>query len=222
MKSLPKSNKNVWVTMQNGVHVDALGPSTITRWAEFMNLFVGDGRVPKISPLVLGASSALYDEIAAAGALPIEQSRFAALPDTPENVAAATAQFKQDPRIRLLMDNGNAIDGDPGAIGAAWEATFNNWPINTTKPTAYYLGKGGALSSAKPKSGSSVSYRSDPSARPAKTLGENAQGDSWLAQPPYQWEPLADGKGLGFVTQPLAIDVFIACPSRVYLYLMFS
>lgn len=222
VKNLPKSNKNVWVSMQNGVHVDALGPSTITRWAEFMNLFVGDGRIPKISPLVLGASAALYNEIASAGALPIQQSRFAALPDTPENVAAATAQFKQDPRIRILMDNGNAIEGDPGAIGSPWDATFSNWPINSTKPTAYYLGKNGAMTTSKPNTGSSVSYLSDPSARPAKTLGANAQGDSWLAQPPYQWAPLADGKGLGFVSPPLASDVFIAGPSSVDLYLKSS
>jgi len=42
-----KKNPNVWVTLQNGVHVDSLGPSTITRWAEFMNLFVAE-RVPVV------------------------------------------------------------------------------------------------------------------------------------------------------------------------------
>ena len=222
VRNLPKSNKNVWVTMQNGVHVDSLGPSTITRWAEFMNLFVGDGRIPKLSPVVIGASSTLYNEIASAGALPIQQSRFAAMDNTPANVAAARAEFKQDPRVRLLMDNGAAINGDPGAIGAPWEADFSNWPIGTTKPTSYYLGKNGALSASKSKTGSSVSYLSDPSARPAKTLGENAQGDSWLAQPPYNWAPVADGHGLGFVTPVLTKDVFIAGPSSLDLYLKSS
>jgi predicted acyl esterase len=222
VRNLPKSNKNVWVTMQNGVHVDSLGPSTITRWAEFMNLFVGDGRIPKLSPVVIGASSTLYNEIASAGALPIQQSRFAAMDNTPANIAAARAEFKQDPRVRLLMDNGAAINGDPGAIGAPWEADFSNWPIGTTKPTSYYLGKNGALSSSKSKTGSSVSYLSDPSARPAKTLGENAQGDSWLAQPPYNWAPVADGHGLGFVTPVLTKDVFIAGPSSLDLYLKSS
>ncbi len=222
VKNLPKGNKNVWVSMQNGVHVDSLGPSTITRWAEFMNLFVGDGRIPKISPIVLGASSALYNEIAAAGALPIQQTRFAAMANTPANVAAAKAQFKQDPRIRILMDNGAAIPGDPGAIGAAWEADFSTWPIKSAKATTYYLGKNGALGSAKPSGQATASYVSDPSARPARTLGANAQGDSWLAQPPYQWEPLVDGKGLGFVTPALAKDTFIAGPSSVDLYLKSS
>jgi predicted acyl esterase len=208
--------------MQNGVHVDSLGPSTITRWAEFMNLFTGNGRIPKLSPLVVNASSLLYNEIASAGALPIEQSRYASMNNTPSNVSAATADFRKDPRIRILMDNGAAVDGDPGAIGAKWEADFGNWPINSAKPTTYYLGKGGTLKTHKAKKGSSVSYKSDPHARPTKTLGENAQGDSWLAQPPYNWQPVADGKGLGFITPPLSKDVFIAGASSLDLYLKSS
>ncbi|MCB0870935.1 MAG: CocE/NonD family hydrolase [Solirubrobacterales bacterium] len=219
---LPKDNENVWVTMQNGVHVDSLGPSTITRWAEFMNLFVGDGRIPKLSPVVIGASSTLYNEIASAGALPIQQTRWAALPNTPANVATALSEFKQDPRIRILMDNGAAIDGDPGAIGAAWETDFTDWPVPSMQPTDFYLGDGGTLESSKPAAQASDSYVSDPSARPAKTLGPNAQGDSWLAQPPYDWQPVVDGKGLGYTSPALAQDVFIAGPSSVDLYLKSS
>ncbi len=222
VKNLPKNNKDVWVTMQNGVHVDSLGPSTITRWAEFMNLFTGEGRIPKIPGLVLGLGGTLYDFLADAGALPIQQTRYADLAETPANVAAAKADFRKDPRIRILMDNGAAVPGDPGAIGGAWEADFSSWPIKSIKPKKYFLGKGGALASKKSKKAASASYRSDPSARPAKTLGANAQGDSWLAQPPYNWQPVAKGKGLGFVTPALTKDVFIAGPSSLDLYLKSS
>lgn len=220
VRELPKSNSDVWVTMQNGVHVDSLGPSTITRMAEFLNLFVGDGRVPKLSPLVLGASATLYGEIASAGALPILQTRFAAMEDTPANVASAKATFRQDPRIRIMMDNGNAVPGDPGAIGAAWETSFTDWPVPSTQATPFYLGEGGALSSTKGASDSSVSYVSDSKARPARSFPASTPGDpSWLAQPPYDWKPVADGKGLGFVTPALTEDLFIAGPSSVDLYL---
>jgi len=222
VRFLPKDNPDVWVSMQNGVHVDSLGPSTITRWAEFMNLFIGNGRIPVLPDLVTGLSSVLYQEIADADALPIEQSRFAAMANTPANVAAARAQFRQDPRIRILMDNGAAIPGKPGSIGAAWDTEFTDWPIPSTKATEYYLGQGGTLTGAKPAAESSDSYVSDPSARPAKTLGPNAQGDSWLAQPPYDWQPVADGKGLGYTTPALGQDVFIAGPSSLDLYLKSS
>ena len=222
VRNLAKSNRDVWVTMENGVHVDSLGPSTITRWAEFMNLFTGDGRIPRINPVVLLAGPVLYQLIAESPALPIEQSRYATMLDSPQNVAAAKADFRKDPRIRILMDNGAAIPGQPGAIGAAWETQFTAWPVPGLKPTKFFLGKGGSLSSTKAAKGSTASYKSDPGARPARTLGENAQSDSWKPQPDYDWQPLADGKGLGFVTQPLGEDVFIAGPSSVDLYLKSS
>jgi len=222
VRNLSRKNPDVWVTMENGVHVDSLGPSTITRWAEFMNLFTGTGRIPRVNPLVIAAGPVLYQFLADAGSLPIQQSRYWLMLDTPQNVASARADFRKDPRIRVLMDNGDAIPGQPGAIGADWETSFSEWPPANLKPVKYFLGKGGALSPAKAARRSTVSYLSDPGARPSKTLGENAQSDSWKAQPPYDWRPLAPGKGLGFITPPLAQDLFIAGPSSVDLYLKSS
>jgi len=217
MKDL-KGKPDVYITLQNGVHVDSLGPSAITQWAEFMNLFVGD-QVPKMPALLVILSGILYDELADAGALPVQESELAEMP----NAAAALARFRQDnPRVRVLMDNGAAIPGDPGAIGAAWETSFTDWPIPSLAPTEYYLGPDGELTPTKPATTSSDSYVSDPSARPARTLGPNAQGDSWLAQPPYNWQPVADGKGLGWTSEELDQDVFIAGPSSLDLYLKSS
>ena len=109
-----KNNKKVWITLQNGVHADSLGPSTITRWAEFMNLYVAD-RIPKVSDLVLSFSSLLYNQLVEAPSLPVKQSRFAAMMDTSTNRATAKRIFEKDPRVTILMDNGNAIAGKPGA-----------------------------------------------------------------------------------------------------------
>ncbi|MDQ5894779.1 MAG: uncharacterized protein QG596_1040 [Actinomycetota bacterium] len=222
VRNLARSNRDVWVTMENGVHVDSLGPSTISRWAEFMNLFTGDGRIPRINPVVIAAGPVLYQLIAESPALPIEQSRYATMLDTLQNVAAAKADFRQDPRIRILMDNGAAIPSQPGAIGAAWETQFTDWPAPGLKPTRFFLGKGGSLTSAKAARGGVARYLSDPSVRPARTLGENAESDSWKPQPAYNWQPVAPGKGLGFITPALDRDVFIAGPSSVDLYLRSS
>ena len=123
-ESIPylNGNKNVWVSLQNGVHADSLGPSTITRWAEFMKLFVAN-EIPVIPQSVIGLSGALYSYLADAGAAPVEQSRFAGMTD----VAAAKAIFKKDPRVRLLMDNGAGPQG-LGSIGATWELNYGAWP----------------------------------------------------------------------------------------------
>ena len=208
-------NKNVWVSLQNGVHVDSLGPSTITRWAEFMKLFVAN-EVPKIPDSVISLSSLLYQYLADAGSAPVEQSRFANM----TSVAEAKAAFKRDPRIRLLMDNGNGPQG-PGSIGATWELGYGAWPPRQTRPTRYFLGSGGALGGKQSKA-SNASYTADPSARPKQTLPGNGAEDAWKAQPPYQWAPLADGKGLGFVTKALTKDVVIAGPSSLDVYLKSS
>ncbi|MGB0121252.1 MAG: CocE/NonD family hydrolase, partial [Solirubrobacterales bacterium] len=220
IQNLPKSNSDVFVTLQNGVHVDSLGPSTFTDMGDFLNLFVGDGRVPRLNPLVTSLSPVLYQAVASSTALPILPTKYGLWLDTPANLEKARADFRQsNPRVRVLMDNGAALPGQPGALGAKWETHFSDWPVPSTRPTTYYFGEGGTLTGDKPAKSGSVSYTSDPKARPARTLGENAQGDSWLAQPPYNWQPVAAGKGLGFITPALGEDTFIAGPSSVDLYL---
>jgi len=214
-----KNNKDVWINMQNGVHVDSLGPSVITRWAEFMNLFVAD-RIPEVPPLILALSGQLYEFLADAGALPVEQSRFAGYDSS--QVEQARNEFKQDPRVRLLMDNGAAIPGEPGAIGAAWEMGYGSWPVEQAEPTNMYLGSNGALSKSKSGQAKQASYTADPSARPAKTLPGQGEADAWKAQPPYEWEPLAAGKGLGWTGPALGSDTIIAGPSSLDLYLKSS
>jgi len=210
-----KGKKDVFLTLQNGVHSDSLGPSTITQWAEFMNLFVAD-RIPVVSPLVLSFSSVLYDFLADAPALPVLQSKYASYTD----VDAARAAFRADnPRMRLLMDNGAAVPGSPGAIGAAWEMDYNSWPIKEAKATTYFLGKNGALSKSNTKKGSQASYVADPSARPPQTLNGASESDSWKAQPDYNWAPIAAGKGLGWITPTLATDTIMAGTSSLDLWM---
>ena len=81
---------NVFISLQNGVHADSLGPTTITRWAEFLKLYVGD-KIPRIPPSVIALSGELYRFLADAGAAPVQQSRFAEL----TSVAAARAEFRR-------------------------------------------------------------------------------------------------------------------------------
>ncbi|MDQ5834493.1 MAG: peptidase S15, partial [Actinomycetota bacterium] len=140
--------RDVWISLQNGVHADSLGPSTITRWAEFMKIYVA-GEVPKIPPVVIGLSGELYRFLADAGAAPVEQSRYANF----SSVAAARAAFEKDPHVRLLMDNGAGPQG-PGSIGATWELASSAWPPPAAKATPYFLGPDGALNAgAKRRSG---------------------------------------------------------------------
>ncbi|HLM51663.1 MAG TPA: CocE/NonD family hydrolase [Solirubrobacteraceae bacterium] len=205
-------NPKVWISMQNGVHVDSLGPSTATRWVEFLDLYVA-GEIPEIPDSILGLGGDLYRYLADAGAAPLEQSRFAGTTD----VAAARAAFERDPRVRLLMDNGGGPAG-PGSIGATWELGFDAWPPREARPTAWYLGDGGALTPERPGAGT-VRYTADPRARPRQTLPGDGADDAWKAQPPYDWAPIAAGKGVGFTTPALERDTVIAGPTSLDLHL---
>ena len=207
---------HVWVSLQNGVHVDSLGPTTITRWAEFLKLYVAN-EVPRVPPSVIGAErSALPAILADAGAAPVQQSRFANF----TSVAAAKAEFEQDPRVRLLMDNG-AGPRDRARSAPPGSSNYGAWPPREARPTRYYLGPDGALG-AKPAQSSTARYTADPGARPRQTLPGDGAEDAWKAQPPYNWAPLAAGKGLGFTSGPLARDVVIAGPSSLDLYVKSS
>jgi predicted acyl esterase len=206
---------NVFITVQNGVHVDSLGPTTITRWAEFLKLYVAN-EIPVVPGSVLSLSGALYGALAAAPADPVLQSRFANM----TSVAEAKAIFKRDPHVRVLMDNGGGAQG-PGSIGAPWELGFSAWPPKEAKPARYYLGPNGGLG-LKPSGSSTAAYTADPNARPKQTLPGDGAEDAWKAQPPYNWAPVAAGKGLGFVSPALNQDVVIAGPSSLDLYLKSS
>jgi predicted acyl esterase len=199
-----RRNPNVWLSLQNGVHADSLGPKTITRWVEFLKLYVAR-EIPEIPDLVLGLSGQLYEFLAEAGAAPVEQSRFAGT----TSVAAARRVFERDPRVRLLMDNGAGPQG-PGSIGATWELGFGAWPLRQVRPTAWHLGPGGTLRRTRPAGAGTASYVGDPGARPLQTLPGTGETDAWKAQPPYAWAPVAAGKGLGFTTAALPRDVILA------------
>ena len=181
-----------------------------------MKLYVGD-EIPVVPPSILALSGELYKYLADAGASPVEQSRFAGTTD----VAAAKAVFERDPRVRLIMDNGAGPAG-PGSIGATWDLGLDSWPVRQAQATSYYLGAGGALAPVKPATAGSAAYVADPRARPAQTLPGDGAGDAWKAQPPYNWTPLAAGKGVGFTTAPLAGDLVIAGASSLDLQLKSS
>ncbi len=213
-----KDNKNVWMVLQNGVHVDSLGPSVITTWGDFMNLFVAK-QIPKMPSLLVSMSGMLYGELADAPALPVQDSKYKDY----TSVSQAEADFRKDnPRLRLLMDNGAAIPGSPGGIGAAWDIKLGDWPVPSTKATEYFFNQSGAMTANKPATQSSVEYTSDPAARPIQTLVGAGEADAWKAQPPYNWAPVTAGKGLGFTSPAMTGDTLIAGPSSLDLWLKSS
>jgi hypothetical protein len=205
-------NPDVWVTVINGAHVDPLGPATISRWVEFLDLFVAD-QVPQDRPAVTGFGGLLYLQVAGAAAAPVPAIRFTDATD----LDSAREAFRADPRIRVLMDNGGD-PASPGSLGPRWEVTAEDWPAATATATTWYLGPDGTLTSDVPAE-STVSFAPDPAARPRTSL---PAGDPWAALPPYEWAPVTGEDGLGFLSPTLATDTVVVGPGSVDLSLASS
>ncbi len=200
-------NKNVWVTMQNGTHVDSFSPAILTRWHEFLNLFVG-----KRKPTTIGFLGSLF----MSGAQPTSGATFPAVRFTSaSSYASALTLFKKDARIRVLFDNGNSSAG-AGVLSPAYEAGFTAFPPTTAKAATYYLGASGALLGAAPTSGSAT-YKPDASTRPATSAGSSF--NAWAAQPNYNWTAVTGTDGAGFLSGALTKNTTVVGPASLNLRL---
>ncbi len=210
-----RHDPHVWVTMVNGTHVDSLGPAILSRWLEFLDIFVAD-QVPHISPLVGLLSGDLYKLLADAPAEPLPALRFTHA----ANATVARGDFERDtPRVRVLFDNGGGNLG-PGALQPEWEADFDAWPPPAATATTFDLGAGGTMAAAPSAhlvTNGTVSFRPNPSERPATDLPSTA--NVWAAQPPYHWTPVVGSEGLGFVSPVLRKDLVAVGPASLDLEL---
>ena len=208
-----RHDPHVWVTMINGTHMDSLGPAILSRWLEFLDIFVAR-QVPHISSLVNLLSGDLYKLLADAPAESLPPLRFTHA----ANVTVAQKDFEQDtPRVRVLFDNGGGSLG-PGALQPEWEANFAAWPPPAATTTTLDLGTGGTMTpttSAHLTSEATASFQPNPAARPATDLPSTA--NVWAAQPPYNWTPVTGSDGLGFVSPVLSKNLVVVGPASLNL-----
>ena len=208
-------HKDLWITMYNGEHNDALAPQILTRWIEFLNLFVAD-RVPDVPAALVAISAIVFKEASGSVAEPLEQSKMATMASADEALAA----FREYPRVRVLLDVGAGSLG-PGALQPSYEQTFDTWPPEEVTPRTWYLGDGGALGATKPTaSEGSDEYVADPKSRPesSQDRSDGAPKPNFPGEP-NNWTPLVPGKGLGYTSAPLESDVMIAGASSLDAYI---
>jgi uncharacterized protein len=213
--AIPKSTP-VFANMVNGGHIDSTDPQTISRWLEFLDIYVAR-KVPT-QPDLLAAK--FLDEFTgfAAGVssqAPLPAIRFTQAP----TVAAARAEFAaQTPLVRVLFDNGAGAAG-PGAIESTYWASFASWPPAGAIETLRF-GTGGSLSAGALPTQSATSFTLDPRARPLTSLP--ASGNAWAAQPDWDWAPVPPADGIAFQTSPFRTATTIVGPATVDLWVRAS
>ncbi|EGD53616.1 CocE/NonD family hydrolase [Gordonia neofelifaecis] len=191
-------NRDVWVNIVNGHHFDSLGPQILSRWAEFLQIFVAN-QVPHTPPNMQPLGTVVFPAATSAPGQTIPPVRFS----DARSVADAKARFRAGtPRLWALFDNGGGSAG-PGGLSSPWQRSLGGWPASAER---MYLSDKGRLGTA-PGTGT-VSFRPDPHNRPLNTLA-NASTDTaaaWGVDPAYDWRPAPGRSGLGFISAPLTRD----------------
>ena len=215
ISAIPKSTP-LYANMVNGNHIDSTDPQTISRWLEFLDIYVAH-QVPT-EPSALAAT--ILDKFTAFASNVATQAPLAAIrfTDAP-NVAAARSDFAaQTPLVRVLFDNGAGAAG-PGAIQSTYSANFSSWPPVGTVETLY-LGRGGSLRAAAPNVQRSTAFTLNPGVRPLTSLP--ADGNAWAADPGWNWTTVPPADGIAFQSTPFKNATTIVGPATLDLWLRSS
>jgi uncharacterized protein len=201
----------LFANLVNGDHIDSADPQTMSRWLEFLDLYVAD-EVPR-QPNALDVL--VLDKFAPTAAGVTEEAALPALRFThARDVAAARSAFAhRTPRVRVLFDNGAGAAG-PGGMESTYSAGFSAWPPAGTT-TTLYLGSAGVLQTRRPAAASST-FSLNPGARPRTSLP--AGGNVWVSSPHWDWTPVPASDGLGFQTTPFSQPISIVGPATLRLW----
>ncbi len=121
--------------------------------------------------------------------------------------------------MRIGFEQGGNPAFTPGTPEPNFTAEFPSWPIPSATAATWYLDDGGALASSAPAADSESKYIADPSVLPATFYPGGQSSDIWKAGTQYDWQPIPDENGVGFITQPLADDLVVAGAGSVELWI---
>jgi len=192
----------------NGHHPDGYQAYHLSHWFEFLSLYV-DKTVPHVNPAVrLAIPGEMVGNYGAP--LPLEPDRFADLADS--QYGAALARFESDAPVTVLFESG-AGAGVPGAPIHRYSATYDQWPPRDAQAWKLYFDGAEGLSESQPAGDAADSFEFDAEAGP---IGYAQNGAYDFIRPAttlnFDWTRAADGKGLSYLTAPLASTQVLAGP----------
>jgi uncharacterized protein len=211
LSALPTTTP-VYANLVNGGHIDSTDPQIISRWLEFLDIYVAD-QVPSAPGALEGTILDLFTSFAAgtSAQAPLPPVRFT----TAKTVALARTEFAQaTPRVEVLFDSGAGPVG-AGDPQSTYSAGFAQWPPAGSIKT-YYFGASGSLQNWASKTPGSATLTLDPTARPPTSLPPS--GNAWAADPGYDWTTVPAPDGIAFQTTPFTNDTTIVGPATVNLW----
>ena len=169
----------VFANLVNGGHIDSTDPQIISRWLEFLDLYVAD-KVPTqpngLAALVLDEFTSFASGTSAQAPLPAIRFTTATRPWP----RPARTSPSQTPRVEMLFDNGAGASGagDPQSTYSRRRRPVAAGRAGPKRGSSARTGRLTTTGTAQPKQGT-ANARLDPGARPATSLPST--GNAWAA-----------------------------------------
>jgi predicted acyl esterase len=195
-----------WFTFTNGAHIDSLDPATFNRWYDFLKLYVARQR-PHLSSAQKSLAPAIYATAMGVPGVHLPPDPIQQRP----TFDAALSAFQALPNVRILFDNG-AGGSSPGQPFAAFERSFDRFPIPGTHAESWYLADDGKLKGGNRSRAGAEAFTWDRKARPPTSFtGDTGSGPGglWTATPDYHWSQSPAGRALSYVSSPLKSDTAV-------------
>ncbi len=195
---------HLYATMVNGSHTEAIAnPAIFARYVEFLELYVAR-RTPNLGGASL-VGPILSSTLTGINGLALPNpARFSGM-----EYEDALAVYEGEDHVRILFEEGAASNQQAGAPLQRFEETFEAWPVAEATATSWYLGPDGFMRTTEVDLARDdtepSSYVADPDAL-ADTFYEGGADGIWRADVEYDWQPIPDGTGAAWVTEPLAED----------------
>jgi predicted acyl esterase len=201
----------------NGHHPDGYSAHNLSRWYEFLSLYVAK-RVPRVNDLVRAGLPSQMEGFFGVP-LQLDPDRFADLDDS--QYEEALARWEADPSVTVDLEVGM---GDPEhALGAPvprFTQRFDEFPPDNMEAWHLFLDADGRLADATPDAEGADRFTFDSA---IGMVGYAHSGAYDFLKPSvtldFDWQPTHDGKGLSYLTDPLAEDVVIAGSGHADLWL---
>ncbi len=202
---------SVHFSLINGGHIEAVVPENLSRWMEFLSLYL-DEEIPRVP---FEANAVL--QVAASSIFGVRNLRLP--PDRFRDVTTydeARARFESDPKVRILFESGGG--NVPGAPVPTFIGEFSAWPIPETQPRTWYFDGDARLSPTPPTGDGADTYVYDTSRSQLTTL-EGTLDLVWRALPPFVWPHPQAGKAVAYASEPLEETLVMAGNGSVDLWL---
>lgn len=201
-------------TMFNGRHPDGYTPLVLTRWYEFLELYV-DKEVPRIADGLRSGAPTVFEQFFGVPGLGFEPDRFTEFAD--DQYDEVLAAYEDEDPVRVLFENGAGADV-PGSPTATYEKSYDAWPPAGTEERSFYLATDGALADDKPSDAGADTFANDPDAGTVDFFGD-AGYDLLAPTWDFDWSSFAEGDAVSYVTEPFTDDTVLGGPGYAELHL---